>query len=292
MKNVLIAGLIAGSAALVPQTVSAQSSDCTVIGSIPATIGSPGKYCMAADAMVDMTVGVAITIASDDVTLDCRDHTLSNAASANDGSSIGIFASSVANIIVRNCRVVGGFTDAIHIHQPMAQYNSAFYYRIEDNYIVGPWRYGIVASGSAVEVRGNKIWDVGGQASGPAVGMRLGGAVQSANKFQIVEDNYILGTKSPVNNAFAIFSDGSIGSVFRDNTISGTAASSTGSFRSYGIRIATGSANTVRDNHILGRGLPNEYGIHLPPAGNLCFHNRVGVSLAPYTGCDTGNGNY
>ena len=236
MKNVLIAGLIAGSAALVPQTVSAQSSDCTVIGSIPATIGSPGKYCMAADAMVDMTVGVAITIASDDVTLDCRDHTLSNAASANDGSSIGIFASSVANIIVRNCRVVGGFTDAIHIHQPMAQYNSAFYYRIEDN--------------------------------------------------------SILGTNSPVNNAFAIFSDGSIGSVFRDNTISGTAASSTGSFRSYGIRIATGSANTVRDNHILGRGLPNEYGIHLPPAGNLCFHNRVGVSLAPYTGCDTGNGNY
>lgn len=290
MKNLMIAGAVFASATMmVPTEVRAQSA-CTPIETIPATISEPGNYCMVANATVDITSGAAITIAADHVTLDCRDFTLLNEASSSTGASRGIVAESRYNLLVRNCRVVGGFTDAIALTQPQSGPNSTFYNRIEDNYILGPYRYGILAYGSAIEVRDNQIYDVGGQSSGAAIGIRVGAASTSQARFQVVERNLVAGTTGIASNGFGIYSDASIGSIFRENTITGTYGAD--GFTSTGIRVASGSGLTLTNNHVLGRGRTNEIGIRVPDNGGLCFHNRIGVSQTATMGCNAALGNY
>lgn len=294
MKHFLvagIAGIAAFSTATLPSKASAQEAACTTIESLPATIGAPGNYCLAANATVNITTGAAITIAANGVTVDCRDFTLSNSGGTNTGSSTGIYAQSQYNLLVKNCRIVGGFTDGISLTMPMGGFNTSFYNRIEDNYVVATYRHGILAYGSAVEVLRNRVYDVGGQASGPSIGIRIGGGAQSMNKFQVVDGNLVAGVSSSINNGFAIFSEGSVGALFRGNTLTGTRGAEP-NFRGTGIRVANGTANTVRDNHILGRGQSNEIGIQLPANGGLCFDNRIGVSLTATIGCDTSYGNY
>jgi hypothetical protein len=295
MKHFLtagFAGIAALSAAMAPQDATAQADACTVITTLPATIGTPGNYCLAANHTVNLTTGAAIAINARDVTLDCREFTVTNAAEVNTGSSAGIYALSQPNLLVRNCRIFGGFTDGINVTMPLAGFNTSYYTRIEDNYVAGPYRFGIVAYGSAIEVLRNRVYDVGGQASGPTVGIRVGGATQSSNRFQVVDHNLVAGTWSPNSYAYAIYSDASTGSLFRNNTLTGTTALDQ-AYRSFSIRVGVGSANTIRDNHILGRGYGNEIGIQVPPnAGSLCFDNRIGVSLQPTVGCDTRYGNY
>jgi hypothetical protein len=289
-KYWIIAAALAASSATTP--ARAQATDaCTPIESIPATLDEPGNYCMTANATVALTNGAAITIAADNVTLDCRNYTLTNETASDTGGSSGILATSRYNLLVRNCRIFGGFAYGIAITQPQAGGNTTYYNRIENNYIVGPYRYGILAYGSAIEVRGNQIYDVGGHASGLAIGIRVGGATNSVARFQVVEDNLVAGTTSLINNGFGIYSDASVGAIFRRNTITGTVGAEP-SYTGTGIRVAVGSANTVRDNHILGRGRSNEVGIRLPTNGGLCMHNRIGVSLTPTIGCDNSFGNY
>ena len=291
MKKLMIAGALCASAATTMPAYAQAADGCTVIGSIPATIGAPGNYCMGANATVEMNSGAAISIEADNVTLDCRNFTLTNEATSNTGKSIGISAVSRYNLLVRNCRLVGGFTDAISLTQPMAAGNTTFYNRIENNYILGPYRYGIVANGSAVEVRNNTVYDVGGQATGVAMGIRLGAAAQSGARFQVVEDNLVAGVTSIANTGYGIYSSASIGSIFRRNTVTGTVGALPG-YLSFGIRIASGSGNNVRDNHVVGRGRSNERGIQLPTDGGACFHNFIGVSQTPVSGCNTDHGNY
>lgn len=292
MKPILTALIAAAcTAALLPDAAQAQSSDCTPIESVPAAISSSGKYCLAGDMTLNITSGQAIRINADNVTIDCRGNSITNTAMVNNAASVGIFATSRANLTIKNCRIVGGFTDGIRVTQPMGELNSSFYHRITDNYITA-WRYGILAFGSAIEILDNTIWDVGGQASGIVAGIRIGGASQSQNQFQIVDRNTVVGTGSSAASAHAILSDGSIGALFRENTISGTISTAPGG-RSYGILVSSGSANTVRDNHILGRGQTNETGIQMPAnTGSLCFHNRIGVNNQPIVNCNTGVGNY
>lgn len=291
MKPIPTAALLVLSTTLFAPAASAQSDDCKLIESLPTTIASPGNYCMVANATLNMTSGAAITIAANNVTVDCRDFTVFNEAASAAGSSAGVVAVSKYNLLVRNCRLVGGFTDGIRLTMPLQDFNTSFYNRVEDNYVAGPYRHGILAYGSAVEVLRNRVYDVGGQTSGVVAGIRIGGGTLSSNKFQVVDGNLVAGTSSTTNHAYAILSDGSVGALFRDNTLTGTAGGEP-SFRGTGIRVTTGTAISVRDNHIVGRGQSNEIGIQLPTNGGVCFDNRILVSLTNTIGCDTTYGNY
>ncbi|HVI59426.1 MAG TPA: right-handed parallel beta-helix repeat-containing protein [Luteimonas sp.] len=288
MKKLCILAVLAASTQA--PVAFAQSASCTEVASLPATLSQPGQYCLAKDFTVNSTSIKAITIAADDVTLDCRDHAIRNLAASNNGTSQGIYASSQHGVTVRNCRVLGGFTSGITFTQSNSVANKNYYITIENNYITGAYYHGIRAYGSALEVRNNRIYDVGGQLNTPAFGILLGASsVASSFKFHLVHDNAVVGTNSPYSNAYGVYSENSLAGLFWNNDVTGTTATKQ-NYRSYGFRIL-GSVNSIRDNQVVGSPLANDYGIVANSTSTDCYDNNI-KSPMPTSGCDATLGNY
>src|SRR5688572_6572476 len=93
----------------------AETTDCTVIRSLPETITRSGVYCLVRNLSTSMTSGTAITVAADDVVIDLNGHVLdgsgaglgtqANGILSDDGLSVT--APSRRNITVRNGTVRG-----------------------------------------------------------------------------------------------------------------------------------------------------------------------------------------
>lgn len=260
---------------------------CTEVTSLPATISRPGNYCLDSDFTVDSASIKAITIAANDVTLDCAGHTIRNDAGSDVGTSEAIHAYARNNVTVRNCRIQGGFTNGISFLQDNAQGNRNYYITIEGNFIAGAFLHGIRAFGSVIEVRNNRIYDIGGQRDTYAVGVRLGGAAGNAPRLHMVEGNAVAGVTSPYANAFGIFSENSLASTFRGNTVTGTTARTQGN--SWGIHVV-GPVNTISDNHVIGSPLANDIGI-FGSGSSSCYRNHVRSPVAT-SGCNATLGNY
>lgn len=273
-------------------TPSLAQSLCVEVTSLPVTISVPGNYCLIGNQTVNMNSGNAITIAANDVVLDCLNFSIRNLATAANGSSNAINITNRNTVTVKNCRILGGFTSGIWAYQNNAAANANYYINLVDNYIAGPFWYGILAYGSAIEIRNNRIYDVGGQLNGFAMGIRVAGSnVSGQPRFHIVKDNLIAGTNSPYNNAYGVYSDNSTAGIFIDNGISGTSAGNA-SYRSYGVRLG-GLHNRVTDNHIVGPATgTNDMGVFAGSTTNACFDNYLRSPGVKTQGCDATLGNY
>ena len=289
MQKPIVAALLA-AASLYAHSAMAQSADCTEITALPATIADAGKYCLAQDFTVNSTSIKAITIDANDVELDCRGHTIRNLAMSDHGTSEGIFSYDRNSISVRNCKIQGGFTNGISLLQNNNNPTRTYYITVEDNLVAGPYWHGIRVYGSAVEIRDNRIYDIGGQLDNYAMGIRVAGSVAGGSpKFHLVHGNVVAGTNSPYKQAFGIYSENSVASLYWMNEVTGTTASNQG-FRSYAFRIG-GSVNSVRDNNIVGSPLANDTGIYATTGSTDCYDNHI-RSPQPTTGCDATMGNY
>jgi hypothetical protein len=274
--------------ALFAHATPALAQSCTAVTAVPATISASGKYCLARDFTINSTSAKAITINANDVTLDCDGHTLKNLATADNGSSAGIYFSSRNGIVIRNCRILGGFTSGIIANQANTQPNRTYYVNIEHNYIAGPFFYGILAYGSALEISGNRIYDIGGQANSDAFGIRVGGTTAGGPRFHLVQDNLVAGTTSPTRSAYGIYSDNSLASIFIKNGV--TASAGNASFGGFGLRIG-GFYNRISDNHVVGAGNANDVGIYSDDGTTSCYDNYIRAQLGT-TNCDATLGNY
>lgn len=289
MKSAILNSLAA--ATMLASGAAAAQSACTTLDTLPATISEPGNYCLAANHATNITSGTLINIAANDVTLDCRQFTLRNNAASATGSSSAIVALNRNNVTIENCRVIGGFTHGINVSQNNSQPNLSYYNIVRNNFIAGPYRNGIVAFGSAIEIRDNRIYDIGGQLNAPVNGILIGGSDVGGFKFQMVQGNRIAGTNSPSRAAYGIYSTGSIGSVFHENLVSGT-SSAGGAYKAYGIMVLTGAGITVTDNYISDAGPGSDsVGVQTPADGGVCYDNQI-WSVVPTSGCDASLGNY
>jgi hypothetical protein len=281
MKKLLLPCILLFSAHAAPAMAA-----CTDIPTLPATISASGNYCLSANHAVNITTGAALTIDANNVELDCANHSITNAATSATGSSSGIALTDQNTVTIRNCRIHGGFTNGIYALQTLSAPNKNYYINIVDNYIAGPYLYGILAYGSAIEITGNRIYDVGGQTNSFAMGMRLAGStLAGAPRFFLVRDNLVAGTNSPTNAAYGIYSDNSVAGIFIDNGVSGTSGKFT-----WGFRLA-GTVNRVTDNHIVGSGKASDWGIQSNSATDACFDNYIRATT-PTQGCNAELGNY
>jgi hypothetical protein len=269
-------------------SVDARAQSCTPISSFPANIDAPGSYCLVQDGSTDATEGTLINIAANDVTLDCQQHTLKSGALSATGSSSAIVAYERNNVRIRNCRIIGGFTYGINVSQDLSGMPRSYYNIVEDNYVAGPYSAGIIAFGSAIEVRGNRVFDIGGQLNQPSYGIRVGGPANGF-KFQTVHGNHVVGTNSPARYAYGIYSDASTGSVFHENLVNGTSGGE--GYPSYGLRIVSGTGNTITSNYVLDAGDGNSIGIGTPNGGGWCYDNQIRTGTWT-RGCDASLGNY
>src|SRR5262245_56705651 len=87
---------------------------CTPITSLFATLTVQGIYCLTSDFSLNMAVGVAIAIDTNNVTIDLNGHKIGNLAAGPGTSAVGIVANRRQNITVRN-GTVRGFQKAIVI---------------------------------------------------------------------------------------------------------------------------------------------------------------------------------
>lgn len=119
---------------------------CTVIASFPHTITVPGNYCLGADHVTDSGGGIAI--ASNDVSLDCKGHSITKSV-RGPWYSAGIGAeSNLENVTIQNCRIKD-FGRGIVI--------GGRNIRVLNNSVDSAMRNGIASGGHSAQIIGNRI---------------------------------------------------------------------------------------------------------------------------------------
>jgi hypothetical protein len=102
--------------AAAPASSLAETTDCTVISTLPATLSNPGVYCINQDLVLAGATGTAVTITADSVTLDLNGHALRSKASANTATTgVGLSGHKYFTIIDGT---IAGFANAIDVQSP------------------------------------------------------------------------------------------------------------------------------------------------------------------------------
>lgn len=91
-----------------PATAAESYDNCTgFIDSVPATLSTQGTWCLRKDLSTAISSGAAITIATNNVTINCNDFKLGGLAAGVGTQAKGILASDRLNTTVRRCNVRG-----------------------------------------------------------------------------------------------------------------------------------------------------------------------------------------
>lgn len=128
---------------------------CTPVTSVPATLSTPGEYCLTGDLSYSSTSGAAITIDANDVTLDFQGHKLSGNYTSSYIYSYGVSADNNGNdhhnVTIRNGHIEG-FGSGIGVAT-----NGGDVALIENMLISKTRSVGINATGARATVRNNRI---------------------------------------------------------------------------------------------------------------------------------------
>jgi parallel beta-helix repeat protein len=288
--------------ALAGAPARAETTACTTVASLPATLVVPGHYCLDADLSVTGGAFNGISITAGDVVLDCNDHRIS--ANTADNTAAGVYMSDVVNrTVVRNCRIEGffyGIASAYHeTPEPRGMH-------IVGNRITGSLS-GLFLYGSGNLVENNTI--TAGQRfnAGYPTGIYLVGgypgdyASDNVVRGNVVQDFHpSTPSDTSYNLSIGISLNYQRGAVIEDNTIVGLRARTGGG--TFGIVTANTGETLVRGNRVLSPPIGaapldggNWAGIFLQGtaeelASNHCAGNLVGHFNNNYNGCSsTGN---
>lgn len=218
--------LLAGVAgAFIPGTARAETYHTCAgfIDSVPATITTQGVWCLRKDLSTSITSGNAITIATNNVTVDCNDFKVGGLAAGDGSGAIGIYAYDRQNLTVRNCNV-RGFYHGIAFGGPVT-YSGGAGHLIEDNRLDNNLAAGVFLRNATNSlVQRNRVYDTGGSL-----------------------------TANEIYGIFATEAD------MLDNTVAGVFAIDTGTLDAksvYGI-LSPGRGVVIRDNRVRELDLPS-----------------------------------
>lgn len=251
------------------------------ITSLPATITTQGTWCLDQDLSTTLTSGNAITIATNNVTLDCNHFKLGGLGAGLGTQANGVFAAARQNVTVRNCNIRGFYVGAIldgagHV--------------LEDSRFESNRYYGVYVSASSGEVRRNQVLGTGG-AGGTPVGIFVSGGID-------VMDNLVhTVTADPGGTAIAIGVDVSgVGArVIANNRIRNIFSGASSPSFAITTSISTSSGISIRGNSLANPAgyEGNVVGIGcFTPGGVIASGNHVqGFSVGIEANCHEGGGN-
>jgi len=268
--------LLAGHA-LVPGARAAESFDnCKgFIDSIPATIATQGVWCLRQDLSSAIASGAAITIATNNVTIDCNDFKLGGLAAGDASTATGIHADDRQNATVRHCNVRG-----FRIGIDLADSNGGGHL-VEDNRLDNNLLMGIQVQGENNLVQRNRVYDTGGAVGAVyAVGIRAHADVDGntvAGVFSSAADGSPIGIE--------VLGEGNVA---RDNRVRGLQVSGTG----YAYGISAGSTGITVDGNQVTASVPTDgTGIAIDSALGICSNNVVVEFGTAISGCVDNGGN-
>lgn len=269
---VLLAGVACLSVA--PGTARAETyHTCEgFIDSLPATISTQGVWCLRENLGTNINSGNAITIATNNVTIDCNGFKIGGLAAGDGSEARGIYADNRQNATVRHCNV-RGFQFGIWLKGGAGHV-------VEDNRLDNNLVHGIRVSGDNNLVQRNLVYDTGGSTR---TGLGIGIAASAD-----VIDNTVAGVFGvfPSTSVQGIYAYGH-GNTVRNNRIRGLQAS--GSGNAIGIW-SKGNSMTIDGNQIAAAtGGGNGTGID-GTASTVCSNNVViGFSAAISECVDAGD---
>lgn len=259
--------------------LAAESYDnCTgFIDSVPATISTQGTWCLRGDIATGMTSGAAITIAANNVTIDCNDFKIGGLGAGPGTQANGLVASEILNTTVRHCNIRGflngvlftGATGGGHV--------------VEDNRFDGNTAVGINVEGDGSIVARNLIRDTGGSTSNPGTAI----AIATTSSVDVL-DNTVSGVLPEANvggdgNSIGIFTNGNPDASISKNRVRGLVGVGAGA--------ATGIMNTssgriaITDNQVIGDGGVGGVGVSCSNLNGRAAENIVNGFATPIFGC-------
>jgi len=237
--SILIALGIMG---LAPSSAQAETTQCTVISSLPAIISTQGVHCLKGNLSTNITTGNAIEITVNNVTIDLNGFKIGGLAAGLGTQARGIYASLRKNITIRN-GIIRGFETGIFFQAnnipTISQGHLIENIRADQNTFTG-----MVIKGKGTTIRNCQIMSTGGSTAPLTHG-----------------------------GAYGINTYGSGVSII-NNLIIDTTEQTGGS--SYGIAIGSASSGVVENNHIANAslGLNFSHGISISGSTNITIANN------------------
>jgi hypothetical protein len=278
LRALLITVIVSLTALLNPTTVhAAQSYDnCTgFITSLPATITTQGTWCLNADLTTAITSGNAITVAANNVTIDCNDFKLGGLAAGAATQAYGIYANTRDNLTIRRCNIRGFYsgTDLFSGSGHLVEDN-----RFDSNTFVGVY----VASNRSI-IRRNLVIATGGSSvSGLSYGIYSQGSVD-------VLDNTVNGvTATGTNNdASGIYTSSNPDGRISGNSVRGLVKAGAGA--AYGIYNYNSGRIMLSNNQVVGDGSAGGIGLYCATAQGRATGNVVGGFATAISTCSGTN---
>jgi hypothetical protein len=260
-------------AALSAPPALAETVNCTNLTALPATITVQGVYCLKQDLAKSMTSGKAITIATNNVTIDLNGFKLGGLAGGPNTQADGIYAMNRMNITIRN-GTVRGFSHNIRLSGTSATSSSG--HMIEGIRSEGARYIGISVQGSNSTVRNNLVFAVGDGLSDHAYGI-----VAQLGSGLTVEENDVSGVVE-ASQSYGIYTSDAPGSVVLRNIVRGIVSSNS---------IGIYSGGIVRDNLISNETI-GEIGVAGEEGSSAsCIDNVVRNFQTAFSLCGYANGN-
>jgi hypothetical protein len=280
----LLSAAVLLAATLLPSPAHAAESydNCTAfIETLPATISTQGTWCLKADLATSQTSGAAITIATNNVTIDCNDFKIGGLAAGVGTAASGIFASERLNATVRRCNI-RGFKYGVQF-----QNTDNGGHVVEDSRFDANTYAGIAVAGDGSVVRGNAVRDTGGSTltPGSAFAISTTGSVD-------VRDNLVSGV-APAPNAggfaipYGIYTYGNPDGSISGNTVRGLVTAGAGVARAI-YNVSSGRISLV-DNRVIGNG--GGTGLACTNATARAKGNAISGFLTDMLSCGDAGGN-
>ena len=276
--GLLLAGLIA-----IPGTVRAETYNTCAgfIDTLPATITTQGVWCLRHDLSTAITSGEAITINTNNVTIDCNDFKLGGLAAGAGTQTNGIYAANRLNATVRRCNI-RGFLYGVFLEGTGGHV-------IEDNRFDGITFNGIRVDGDGSVLRRNLVTDTGGSSAfrGLARGIVTTDAVD-------VLDNTVSGVlptanSSGIGTAYGIQANSNPNGSISGNRVRGLVPLGSGTAR--GIYNLNSGRISLVGNHVIGDGSAGSTGLRCQNSGGSTKDNIVNGFDTGIDTCTNNGGN-
>ncbi len=253
---------------------------CTgFIDSIPTTISTQGTWCLRNNVSTSITSGAAITIATNNVTIDCNDFKIGGLGAGVNTNTSGIYASYKLNATIRNCSI-RGFRTGINL-------GSADAAVVQDNRLDQNTYRGISVSGNGTLIQRNQVNDTG---AGPAAITEVSAIYTSGST--TVEDNIVQNVIASNGTNVSVYGfqiTSGVGSSVSRNIARNLVANGTGG--SYGIYTSNGLKAFITGNRVAVTNA-NGIGIRCNASNGSAKDNITwGFSTGIDSGCYNDGGN-
>jgi hypothetical protein len=251
------------------------------VSALPAVLTAQGTYCMKQSLATAMTSGDAITIAGNNVTLDCNHFRLHGAGAGAATQAIGIKVDNRLNFTLRNC-IVRGFRRGVRITGTASSGHV-----VVDNRFDGNRQVAIEINGSANTVRRNLILDTGAMtAEGEVWGIAANG---DADIIDNTIDGVVPSGGGTQAGSYGIGLGGSSTSVIQGNRIRNIDG---GNSSDYAIYATAGTFVSIEGNQLTrGQGGGNgNFGIYCGQDATVTDNRLHGYGIA-LVNCDDDGGN-